>query len=59
MICRLRVVDEPWPRESFTVMAETVSLPIASEISLFVFTALPPRNSVVSQLSLMISAPSR
>ena len=59
MICRLRVVDEPWPRESLTVMAETVSLPIISEISLFVFTVLPPRNRVVSQLSLTISAPSR
>ena len=46
------------PRVSLWVRVETVSLPTASEIPLLVEPDLPPRKSVVSQQSRMVSASS-
>ena len=58
MVFQLRVEEADAPRLSFQVTVETVSLPMDSAISFTVSVDLPPRNSVVSQQSMMVAASS-
>lgn len=58
MVFQLRVDDAEAPRLSFQVTVATVSLPMDSAISFTVSVDLPPRNSVVSQQSMIVAASS-
>ena len=58
MVFQFRVDEAECPRLSFHVTVETVSLPMDSAISFTVSVDFPPKNSVVSQQSMIVAASS-